>query len=469
MKIKALAVVLSLAAVYLCMAADPGQWPEWRGPSDNGIAPGDAPLEWSDTANIKWKAAIPGRGHSSPVIWGDKIFLTTATPTNPEAAAAINQGPRRRPGPPPGDGPPRGPGGPDGRPGRRPGGPGGPGGDNTPQIEHRFEVICLDKNSGKILWQRTALTATPLEGYHRQYGSFASHSPITDGKTVIASFGSRGVYAYDLNGKQLWAKDLGFKARMKNAFGEGTAPALDGDTLILNYDAEEGSFIVALDKNTGNQLWRQDRKEISGWAMPLITGYAGRKQVIVSATTRVRSYDLKTGKLLWECAGLGANPIPTPIRQDDFVIVQTGFREPNMLAIKLGRDGDLTGSDAVMWSNTRGNSYTPSPVLHDNKLYMLTDNGTLSCLNAKTGAPYYQQQRLPKPYSFKSSPVFAAGKLYMASEDSDVIVVKAGEKFEVLATNTLTGQFFIATPAIVDGEIFLRGQNTLFCISDKRK
>ncbi|MEO7649469.1 MAG: PQQ-binding-like beta-propeller repeat protein, partial [Bryobacteraceae bacterium] len=271
MKIKAPAVALSIATVYLCMAADTAQWPKWRGPSDNGIANGDAPLEWGDSSNVKWKAAIPGRGHSSPVIWGNKIFLTTATPTNPEAAAAINQGPRRRPGPPPGEGPPRGPrpefgpgagpgpggpGGPGGRPGRR---AGGPGGDSTPQPEHRFEVICLDRNSGKILWQRTALTASPHEGYHRQYGSFASHSPVTDGKSVIASFGSRGIYAYDLNGKLLWAKDLGFKAKMRNAFGEGTAPSLDGDTLVINFDAEEGSFIMALDKNTGNQLWRQER------------------------------------------------------------------------------------------------------------------------------------------------------------------------------------------------------------------
>ena len=202
--------------------------------------------------------------------------------------------------------------------------------------------------------------------------------------------------------------------------------------------------------------------------MPLVVDYAGGKQVIVAASNRVRSYDLKTGRVIWECAGLGGNVIPAPVHKDGVVYVMSGFRNPNLMAIQLGRTGDLTGSDAVLWSTTRGASYTPSPVLYDDKLYTLTDTGMLSCYNARTGAPYYQMKRLPKPYSFKSSPVGANGKLYMASEDGDVIVVKMGEKFEVLATNTLTDQFFVSTPAIVDGEIFLRGQNTLFCISEKR-
>jgi len=207
---------------------------------------------------------------------------------------------------------------------------------------------------------------------------------------------------------------------------------------------------------------------VSTWSMPLVVDYAGSKQVVVSATNKVRSYDLKTGKVIWECAGLGGNVIPAPVHKDDVVYVMSGFRNPNLMAIRLGRTGDLTGSDAVLWSNTRGNSYTPSPVLSDDKLYTLTDTGMLSCYNASTGKPYYQMSRLPKPYSFKSSPVGANGKLYMASEDGDVVVVKMGDKFEVLATNTMNDEFFVATPAIVDGEIFLRGENTLYCISDKR-
>jgi outer membrane protein assembly factor BamB len=396
----------------------------------------DAPLHWSDTENIKWKATIPGRGHSSPVLWGDSIFVTTAVPTGPVADSPL----RRR----------------------------GGGGDPNPQPEQRFEVICLDKKTGKVLWQRTAKTAAPHEGFHHMYGSFASNSPVTDGKRLYAYFGSRGIYCYDLDGKLIWEKDLGVKMKMRLGYGEGIAPVLGGDALILGFDQEVGSFIVALDKNTGAELWRASRDEVSNWAMPLVVDYAGSKQVVMAGTNKVRSYDLKTGKVIWECAGLGGNVIPAPVHKDGVVYVMSGWRNPNLMAIRLGKTGDLTGSDAVLWSNARGNSYTPSPVLYDDKLYTLTDNGMLSCYNARTGTPYYQMSRLPKPYSFKSSPVGANGKLYLASEDGDVVVVKMGEKFEVLATNTLSDQFVVATPAVVDGEMFLRGQNTLFCISEKR-
>jgi hypothetical protein len=186
--------------------------------------------------------------------------------------------------------------------------------------------------------------------------------------------------------------------------------------------------------------------------------------VVVGATSKVRSYDLGNGSLILECAGLGSNTIPHPVRQDDLVFVMSGHQSPNLMAIRLGREGDLTGTDAIVWSQTRGNSYVPSPVIFDNKLYVLSDSGMLSCYNARTGEPYYQQQRLPKAYSFKSSPVGANGKLYLASENDDVVVVRMGEKFEVLATNTMADQMFIATPAIAGGEIFLRSRTRLFCI-----
>ena len=202
----------------------------------------------------------------------------------------------------------------------------------------------------------------------------------------------------------------------------------------------------------------------SNWSGPVVISYGGKKQIIVSASRKVHAYDFETGKPIWECAGLGQNTIPAPVTDGSLVFVMSGFRDPNLLAIRLGREGDLTGTDAVVWQNQRGNSYTASPVLAGGKLYVLTDSGMLSCFDAKTGTAYYQQQRLPKPYNFKASPVAAGGKLYLASEEGDVIVVKMGEKFEVLATNTLEGQMFVGTPAVVDGEIYLRGQNTLFCI-----
>jgi outer membrane protein assembly factor BamB len=434
----ALAVLLLLAGAW-SFAASEGDWAYWRGPAADGMAVGDAPLHWSDTQNVRWKTDIPGRGNSSPVIWGDKIFLTTAIKTG---SADVKEEPAAPPAP-----------------GAKPrlSTPG-------PQAEHDFVVLCLDRKTGKILWRQTATTATPHEGYHPTYGSFASNSPVTDGKHVYAFFGSRGMYCYDMKGKLIWKKDFGVQMRMRMAFGEGQAPVLSGDRLILVFDHEGDSFMVVLDKNTGKEIWRADRDEPSNWAAPLVVEYGGLKQVIVSSVRKVRSYALDSGQVIWECAGLGTNTIPHPVRQDDLVFVMSGYQNPNLMAIRLGRTGDLTGTDAVVWSQTRGNSYTASPVIYQNKLYVLTDNGMISCYNARTGEPYYHQTRLPQTYSFKASPVGANGKLYLASENEDVLVLRMGEKFEVLATNKMTDEMFVATPAITGGEIFLRSQTRLYCI-----
>ncbi len=437
-------VVVACTFGVLAQGSDQAHWPQWRGPFFNGMARGDAPTVWSDTSNVKWTTEIPGRGFSTPVIWGDRIFLTTAIPTGkppaqptPTPEATTGPGERRR------------------------------GRDTGPQAEHKFDVMSLDRKTGKVLWQKTAKVAVPHEGYHRVYGSFASNSPVTDGKYVYASFGSRGVYCYDFNGKLIWEKDLGVQMKMRLAFGEGTAPLLIGDRLVLLFDHEAGSFIVALDKRSGKELWRATRDESSSWSTPFPVTHSGKKQIVVTGTTRVRSYDSETGKVLWESAGLGLNPIPVPVHQNDVVYVMSGYRDPKLMAIKLGREGDLTGSDAILWSHTRGLAYTTSPVLHDNKLYVVTDNGTISAFNAVTGEPHYSQVRLPKAYNLKASPVGANGKLYLATEDGDVVVIKMGEKFEVLGTNTLADQVFISTPVIANGELYLRSQNRLFCISQK--
>ena len=439
-----LTVLLFCTCVWTAMSKE-GDWPYWRGPAADGMAIGDAPLHWSDSQNVKWKTDIPGRGSSSPVIWGDRIFLTTAVKTGPAASTP-------EPAPAPVT-----------TPGAKPNLMMSSG----PQVEHKFDVLCLDRKTGKILWQRTAITAVPHEGHHPTYGSFASNSPVTDGKHVYAFFGSRGMYCYDMKGNLIWQKDFNVQMRMRMAFGEGMAPVISGDRLILVFDQEKGSFMVSLDKNSGKEIWRVDRDEVTNWAAPLVVEYKGKKQIVVSASKKVRSYDFGSGKLIWECAGLGANTIPQPVRQDDLVFVMSGHINPNLMAIRLGREGDLTGTDAIVWSQTKGNSYTPSPVIYDNKLYVLTDSGMISCYNARTGEPYYHQMRLPKTYSFKASPVGANGKLYLASENDDVIVLRMGEKYEVLATNTLADQMFIATPAIVGGEIFLRSQNRLYCIQEK--
>jgi outer membrane protein assembly factor BamB len=426
-------LVLFLACTALFGADD--DWPRWRGPNDDGMARGDAPLEWSEKKNIAWRAAIPGRGHSSPVIWGDRIFVTTAVPAGdaPAAPPAPAQG------------------------------RGGPGGGAGAGREHKFVVLCLNRQTGKVLWERVATTAIPHEGYHGRYGSFASNSPVTDGKYLYAFFGSRGLYTYDLEGKLVWKKDFP-PMGMRLQFGEGSATVLAGGALFLKFDQQQGSYLVALDGRSGKELWRVERDEDSSWSAPLMVEHGGRKEVVVSATKKVRSYDPATGKLIWECAGLGGNVIPAPVASGGIVYAMSGFRNPNLLAIRLGHQGDLTGTDKIVWTNDRGNSYTPSPVLHEGKLYMLTDNGMLSCLNATTGEAYYRQQRLPKPYNFKSSPVGANGKLYLSTEEGDVVVARMGEKYEVLATNTHPDEMFIATPAIAGGTLYLRGRETLYAI-----
>jgi outer membrane protein assembly factor BamB len=266
-----------------------------------------------------------------------------------------------------------------------------------------------------------------------------------------------------MDGRLVWQKDVG-RLTMYMTFGEGAWTWLEGDALLVVVDHEGDSFLAALDKHTGRERWRVPRQGNTNWSGPFVTTVNGRKQVIVSATREVVGYDLETGKRIWWARGLGQNTIPQPVAAGGLVFAMSGFRNPNLMAIRLGREGDLTDTDAVVWQNQRGNSYTASPVLHDGILYVLTDSGMLSAFDAQTGKPHYQQQRLPKPYQFKASPVGANGKLYLASETGDVIVIRMGPAFEVLATNTLDGQTFIATPAIADGEIYLRGKDTLFAI-----
>ncbi|MBL8242302.1 MAG: PQQ-binding-like beta-propeller repeat protein [Bryobacterales bacterium] len=420
-----------LLTPVLMAAADPAAWPKWRGPGENGLAKGPAPTEWSDTKNVAWKVPIAGRGHSSPVLWGDLLFLTTAVPTTETAAPAPT------------------------------GGRGG-GGGAASGVEHKFLVMAFDRKTGKTVWEKTLLTATPHEGYHFRYGSFASNSPVTDGKMVYAFFGSRGIYALDMKGNLKWSRTFG-KMRMRLGFGEGVPTVLDGDRLLLNFDQEEGSYLLVLDKTTGKDILKIERDEVSSWSPPTVTTVGGRKQIIIAASAKVRAYDYETGKQIWQCAGLGTNVIPAPVIHNNTVIVMSGHRDPNRMAIKLGRDGDLTGTDAIVWQNTKGNSYTPSPVLFEGRLYFATDNGILNCINATTGELIYQE-RLPGTYALKASLVGANGNLYISTEQGDILVVKMSDKFELVANNKMGDEFFIATPAIADGVIYIRGRNTLYCV-----
>jgi outer membrane protein assembly factor BamB len=419
------------AMVAWLSASEPGAaqyWPQWRGPHGTGVSRvADPPLEWSETKNVAWKIAIPGRGSSSPVVWGDRLFLLSAVPAG--VAADQSHVPR---------------------------------GGATPRAAHAFKVFAINRADGTIAWERTAREEVPHEASHQDNGTWASSSAVTDGEHVIASFESRGIYCYDMQGTLVWQKDLGDK-RMRNEFGEGSTPALHGNTLVIVWDHLGESTILALDKRTGVERWRVARDEIDTWATPLVVEHDGRAQVVTSGMNKVRSYDLATGRIVWETAGVTMNPIPSPVAEDGMVFVTSGFRGNSLKAIRLaGASGDITGTDAVAWTLDRDTPYVPSPLLYDGVLYILkTNSGLLSAFDSKTGRPHYQVQRLAGAPNVFASPVAAGGRVYVAGRDGTTVVLRHGPSFEVLAENTLDDGFD-ASPALVGRHIYLRGYRYLY-------
>lgn len=389
------------------------------------------PVEWSETKNIKWKVEIPGRGSASPVVWGDRLYVLTAVPAGITGPAQHE---------------PRG---------------------ALPQRGvHQYKVMAIDRATGKTVWERVAREEEPHEAAHQDNGSWASSSAVTDGTHLFAYFESRGLYAYDMQGTLLWQADFGDK-KMRNQFGEGSTPALYGKYLVVVWDHIPGpSFIVALDKATGQELWRTSRDEMDTWATPLVVEHAGRPQVIVNAMNRVRSYDLETGKIVWEGPGTTMNVIPSPVYGHGMVFVMSGFRGNNLKAIKLAEaKGDISTTGAIAWQLDRDTPYVPSPLLYDNILYFLkTTNGLLSAFDAVSGKPHYQALRMAKAPEVFASPVGADGRVYIVSRDGITTVIKHGTSYEVLAENTLDDGFD-ASPALVGNEIYLRGFRYLYRIS----
>jgi outer membrane protein assembly factor BamB len=429
--------VLAVSAGVLLHAADTGRdhfWPQWRGPRATGVAPhAKPPLEWNEKKNVRWKIEIPGRGSSSPIVWGDQIFITTAIPSGTSLTESHQ-----------------------------------PRGGITPRVPHRFVVMAVDRKTGKVLWERVAREEAPHEAGHPDNSTWASSSAATDGEHVIASFESRGIYAFDLKGNLVWQSDLGDK-KMRNEFGEGSTPALHGNHLVVVWDHLGGtSFIAALDKRTGKERWRQKRDEIDTWATPLVVEHGGRAQVIVPGMNRLRSYDLETGTVVWHTAGLTMNPIPSPVAGDGMVFATSGFRGNSLKAIRLASaKDDITGTPAVAWTLDRDTPYVPSPLLFDGILYILkTNNGLVSAFDAKSGTPLYQLQRLEKAPNVFASPVGAAGRVYVAGRDGTTVVLRHGKTFEVLAENMLDDGFD-ASPALVDDQIILRGYKFLYCIAER--
>jgi outer membrane protein assembly factor BamB len=466
------------AATYFAAAADSAGkqfWPQWRGPLATGVAPdANPPLEWSESKNVKWKVKIPGEGHSTPAVWGDRIFVLSAVPTgkkpetksgNAETKPAVEAEERIRGSGGGGEGP-QGEGRP--REGRPPGGPGGPGGRGfgggaPPTETFQFTAMCLDRKTGKTLWQKVAREAVPHEGHQRD-NTFASGSPITDGKLLIAYFGSQGLHCYDVDGNLKWSKDFG-KMRTKNGFGEGASPTLHEDRVIVVWDHEGEDFITALDKNTGKEIWRTSRSDDTGWSTPLVIEHGGKKQVVVNATGKVRSYNFADGKELWSCSGQTANAIPSPVANADTVFVTSGFRGNALFAIQLGRTGDLTDTDAIRWKHNKSTPYVPSPLLVDDLLYVVSgNNGIVSCFDAKTGTAHFEAERLEGVGGIYASPVSAKDRVYVLGRDGSCVVLKKGPKLEVLATNKLEDKTD-SSIALVDKELFIRGKENLYCIA----
>jgi len=436
--------MFTAALTLISTLAVADDWTSWRGPGNNGVAPTAAPTAWSDDAGVKWEVELPGRGFSTPLVVGDQLILTTAIPL--EEAPEVEE-PEEEPE--------------EGR-GR---GRGRWRGRSTPQVKNAFVVMALDRATGEVAWRRTLHEATPHEGYHRTYGSHASGSCVTDGERIYVPFGTWGLYALDLEGEVLWEQDLGVRLAMRNSFGEGHMPVVADGTLVWVLDQEEQSLVVAFDAETGEPRWRHERDEPSAWATPLVTEVDGVQQVITSATNRVRSYRLSDGEALWECGGLGLNAIPAVTRHEDLVLCMTGYREPRLMAVRLGGEGDLTGTEAVVWETTKATSYTASPVLTGGRYYAVTDRGFISCWDAATGEPHYGEQRLPRGSTLKASPVAAGEHLYVATEAGDVHLITLGDDYEVAGTNTLTDRFFVASPVVSRGELFLRSRSHLLCIA----
>jgi outer membrane protein assembly factor BamB len=435
-RITSLALLVFLSLTTIGSAAN---WPQWRGPDGSGISnEKNLPAEWSPTKNIKWKTPIAGRGHSSPIVWGKYVFLTTAV--EGEAVSGAKAAKHLI----------------DGKEWVHPDSIGA-------DRKHTFKVVALNRDSGKILWETVAWEGTPYDNRHRK-SSYAASTPTTDGKMVYAFFGTEGLYAYDYNGKLAWKAQLGNLATL--GMGTAASPILYENLVIIQCDVDNGeaSFIVALDKKTGKEAWRTPRTKIQvSWSTPLLVRTPKRAELIASGTEYVISYDPATGKELWRHKGLESNAIPSPVANSEMAYLVAGFPAKITLAIKLGGSGDLTGTPSVAWKYAKGTAYVPSPILYGDYLYLTTDRGILTAIDAKTGEVKYEGGRIPIPATFTASPVAFEGKILMTSEDGDTFMVKAGPQHQIIGTNSI-GEAVYASPAIADGHIFIRGEKNLYCI-----
>ncbi len=416
-------------------------WPQWRGPLATGVSPtAQPPLQWSETKHVRWKLPLPGKGHSSPIILGDRVVVMTALPVGEPQKPVFDQAPGVH--------------------------------DSVPVTHrHEYAVLSVSRKDGRLAWKAIVREDWPHEGGHTT-GSPESHSPVTDGQAIYALFGSRGLYCLEADGRIRWRKDLG-RMNTLHAHGEGSSPVVHGGLLVVNWDHEGGSFIQAFDARTGDSRWKTDRDEKTSWSTPIVVDVDGKPQVIVSATRRVRGYDLATGALIWECAGLTDNVVASPVVHRGTLIAGNSYYTQAMLALRLsGARGDVSGSDHVLWRMNRLTPYVASPLLYDDTLYHLRHNqNVLVRLDPTTGKLRGELLRLEGIRDFIfASPVGAAGRIYITGRDGTTVVLQhpsGNEAFEnaVLAVNRLEDSFS-ASPAMVDREFYLRGERFLYCLAE---
>lgn len=491
MRTRWLMIASVLAVVPLARGDD---WLQFRGPNSAGVTTSkDLPQEWGADKNVQWKIKAPGRGWSSPVVVGDKVFLTAAwsekEPARPAGGGRPGGG---RPG---GGGPPGG--------GGRPGGGFGRGTPKPPDYEYKFEIVCLDRATGKELWRDVALNMKPRVPTHQQ-NTYASETPVSDGEYVYAYFGMHGLFCYDLNGQQVWKKDLGTYPMMMG-WGTSSSPVLDEERIFVQVDNEEKSFIVALNKKTGDEVWRESRGERSNWGSPLLWKNSKRSELVTPGSQKVRSYDPSSGKLLWELNLGGGRCNTTPVADGDVLYVGVsgmpggggGFGRPGggppgggappggggrpgggggrggggaLFAVKAGGSGDITpkagatSSDGVLWALKAGPGMA-SPLVYQGYVYILEQNGGMvSCYNAQTGKAEYVKERIPQARAFWASPWAYDGKIFCLDESGTTHVLKAGPEFKVLGKNSLSGDQFWATPALAGDTVIMRGVESVYGI-----
>ena len=447
------AAAVLLATLALVAQPAPPNWPRFRGPDAAGIADGQhLPTTWNGTtgANIRWKVAIPGLAHSSPIVWGDRLFVTSAISSQPGASF---------------------------KPGLY-----GDGDASADRSSHRWVVSAIDRRTGKMIWERTAVEGVPRQKRHIK-STYASSTPVTNGRIVVAYFGSQGLYAFDLDGNPRWQKDLGridagAYDLPEYEWGTASSPIIFNDLVIVQVDQQKGSFVIALNAMTGETVWKTMREELPSWGTPTVyrSGKPGRSpELVTNASNFIRGYDPATGKELWRLGGSSKITAPTPVFTDDFILVASGRRdEKPIFVIRPGARGDITlgagqtSNAAVVWSKRGRGPYMPSPLIYRSQVYVLGNDGIFDAYDLRTGDEIYRE-RIPHHGSgFSASPVVSDGHIFLSSEDGDMFVVTAGPTFAPVSTNAM-GEPLMATPAIVDSTMYVRGQHHLFAIATTAK